>query len=84
MSNFHNILIVSGTKMQTMSAISHFFLRKYKNVYNSKSNEIFFTKFDMHLYGQTLRTHKKWWDCASSWRYNLTKHEIAIDYNKVL
>ncbi len=32
-----NILIVSGTKMQTKSAISHFFLCIYKNVYNSFS-----------------------------------------------
>jgi len=27
---------------------------------------------------------KKWWDFASWWRYNRTKHEIPIDFNTVL
>ncbi len=46
------MFIVNSTKMQTKSAVSHFFIYSYKYVYNSKQKEIFFPQIDTHMYGQ--------------------------------
>ena len=38
----------------------------------------------VYVWAHTEDKLKKWWDCASWWRYNRTKHEIPIDFNAVL